>query len=94
MTGFIVGFLLGGLVGVFLMACIKIGKTAELEMEVALLERKQIPKKPKVLKVHDISGYKYGDCHCGEHIMDDEKFCSNCGQKLDWSDTDENTRPN
>ncbi len=55
------------------------------EIAISALE-KQIPKKPKVLKVHDISGYKYGDCHCGEHIMDDEKFCSNCGQALDWSE--------
>ena len=49
---------------------------------------KQIPKKPKILKVHDISGYKYGECQCGEHIMDDEKYCSNCGQKIDWSDAE------
>ncbi len=45
---------------------------------------KQIPKKPTVLNIHDISNYKYGECECGEHIMDDEKYCSNCGQKLDW----------
>ena len=49
---------------------------------------KQIPKKPKILKVHDISEYKYGDCECGEHIIDDEKYCSKCGQALDWSDTE------
>lgn len=56
-----------------------------IEIATAAIE-KQIPKKPKVLKVHDISGYKYGECYCEEHIMDDEKYCSNCGQALDWSD--------
>ena len=62
--------------------------TYEEAIEIATTAiEKQIPKKPKVLKVHDISGYKYGECYCGEHIMDDEKYCSNCGQALDWSDT-------
>ena len=50
--------------------------------------KKQIPKKPKVLKVHEIPNYKYGECQCGEHIMDDEKYCSSCGQALDWSNSD------
>ncbi len=49
---------------------------------------KQIPKEPKIVKVHDISNYKYGDCECGEHICDDEKYCSNCGQAIDWGDTE------
>lgn len=53
------------------------------ENAISALE-KQIPKNPKILKVHDISKYKYGECQCGEHIMDDEKYCSNCGQKLNW----------
>lgn len=47
---------------------------------------KQIRKKPKILKVHEISGYKYGDCECGKHITDDHNFCSNCGQALDWGE--------
>ena len=49
---------------------------------------KQIPKKPKVLKVHDISNYKYGYCECGESICDVDNYCSKCGQALDWSDTE------
>ena len=57
----------------------------EYKTIVSALE-KQIPKKPKVLKVHDISNYKYGNCECGEHIMDDHQYCSNCGQKIDWED--------
>lgn len=58
-----------------------------VKLAISALE-KQIPRKPKVLKVQEISGYKYGGCECGEHIMDDEKYCSNCGQALDWSDTE------
>ena len=55
-------------------------KTAVFALE------KQIPKKPKVLKVQEVSGYKFGSCECGEHIMNNEKYCLNCGQALDWSD--------
>ena len=58
-----------------------------LEIAISAIE-KQIPKKPKIMKVHEVSGYKYGKCECGEHIMDDEKFCSNCGQATDWSDAE------
>ena len=58
-----------------------------IKIAISALE-KQIPKKPKVLKVHEISNYKYGECQCGEHIMDDEKYCSSCGQALDWSNSD------
>ena len=50
--------------------------------------KKSIPTRPKILKTHDISGYKYGECECGEHIHDDEMYCSGCGQALDWSDTE------
>ncbi len=48
---------------------------------------KQMPKRPKTLKTHDISNYKYGDCECGEHICDDERYCSSCGQAIDWSES-------
>lgn len=57
------------------------------EMAISAL-KKQIPKKPKVLKLQEVSDYKYGDCECGEHIMDDEKYCSNCGQAIDWRSTE------
>ena len=57
------------------------GYYLQLEHEKFVLSciEKRIPKKPKILKVREVSGYKYGNCECGEHIMDDEKFCSNCG---------------
>ena len=58
-----------------------------VKLAISALE-KQTPKKPKVLKVQEVSGYKFGGCECGEHIMDDEKYCSNCGQAIDWSDTE------
>ena len=45
---------------------------------------KQIPKRPAVLKIDELSGFKYGDCIYGEHINDDENYCSNCGQRIDW----------
>lgn len=63
----------------------KINKACEMACKAL---EKQIPKKPKVLKVHDISNYKYGDCECGEHICDDEKYCSSCGQAIDWGDNE------
>lgn len=50
---------------------------------------KQIPKRPAVLKIDELSGFKYGDCICGEHINDDENYYSNCGQRIDW-DCEEN----
>lgn len=59
--------------------------TVALEMAISVLG-KQIPKKPKVLETDALSGYKYGNCSCGEHIMDDEKYCSNCGQAIDWGE--------
>ncbi len=55
-------------------------------MEQAILAlEKQIPKKPQIIKFSSGEFY-YGQCKCGEHINDDEKYCSNCGQALDWSD--------
>lgn len=49
--------------------------------------KKQKPEQPQTLIIDETSGVKYGNCACGEHIMDDEKYCSNCGQTIDWSDT-------
>lgn len=46
---------------------------------------KQIPKKPKISKSH-VKNSKFGICECGEYIFDHEKYCSKCGQALDWSD--------
>lgn len=44
---------------------------------------KQVPKKPRKYK-----GY-CGQCSCTAVFLDKAtKYCGNCGQKLDWSDTD------
>ena len=52
--------------------------------------KKQIPKKPKVI----FDEYSYFECgNCGEAIycsdeLKTHKYCLNCGQALDWSDTE------
>jgi hypothetical protein len=58
-----------------------------ISMAIEILE-KRLPKKPKTLIIDKTSGVKAGNCVCGEHIMDDEKYCSNCGQAIDWSDVE------
>lgn len=70
------------------------------ELAVSALE-KQIPKKPKF---YDIKfrqrGLHYGqhttiekaydcpNCNCTVWRTDKSKYCDNCGQALDWSDTE------
>ena len=41
---------------------------------------KQTAKKPKKM----LGSYD-GVCECGKHIFDCDKFCYECGQKVDWS---------
>lgn len=58
---------------------------------------KQIPKKPQIKEFPD-EDEESGDRYlwtfyicpvCGEHIgLRYNKFCSNCGQALDWSDSE------
>ena len=64
-----------------------------LDIAISAIE-KQIPKKPINVEKH------YYECPCCEHdlgVSDDDIFvyknhtsvyCSNCGQALDWSDTE------
>lgn len=55
------------------------------EMAIQTLE-KQIPKKP------DFTADKeFALCPCcnGKGLFDKQKYCDNCGQKLDWEDDDE-----
>ena len=42
---------------------------------------KQIPKKPSETD-------KARCIHCGCVVKRDERFCKNCGQALDWSDSE------
>lgn len=55
---------------------------------------KQIAKKAKVKKYSfyphsTLIKSRYGKClNCGT-VQVDDRYCANCGQKLDWSETDE-----
>lgn len=44
---------------------------------------KQIPKKPDFTE-----DKKFALCPCcnGKGLLDKQKYCDNCGRKLDWSD--------
>ncbi len=46
--------------------------------------KKQIPEKVKVLSVGNINYYKCPEC--GEISGVNAKYCSCCGQKLEWED--------
>lgn len=54
------------------------------EMAIQALE-KQIAKKPDFTE-----DKKFALCPCcnGKGLFDKQKYCDNCGQKLDWSDED------
>ena len=53
-----------------------------MEMIVQALE-KQIPKKPDFTEDKE-----FALCPCcnGKGLLNKQKYCDNCGQKLDWSD--------
>ena len=60
-----------------------------LELKIVLSEaiKKQIPKKPKYYPLSD------GQCPSCNAIFDYDwkpksKYCQNCGQAIDWSDTE------
>lgn len=54
-----------------------------LKMSISALE-KQIPKKP------DLDGGVYCQCclHEFKSHYDETRYCPNCGQSIDWSDTE------
>ena len=49
---------------------------------------KQIPKKLCNIKTAPNDNYiSYGDCPCcNANVFEYEHYCSECGQKIDWSD--------
>lgn len=60
-----------------------IGETEDYtEVAINALE-KQIPKKPDFTEDKE-----FALCPCcnGKGLLDKQKYCDNCGQKLDWSD--------
>ena len=66
-------------------------KRAEaIDVAIQALE-KQIPKKP-INKKYSFYPHstllksKYGECPTCKTIQVDDKYCANCGQKLDWSE--------
>lgn len=47
--------------------------------------KKQIPQKPKAVRSHDFKDFMMGDCPvCGRTVDNNEHYCFNCGQRLDW----------
>ena len=60
------------------------------KIAISALER-QIPKKPIRLPANHPFYYEVGDCPtCGVSVyVSDGKNCSQCGQKIDWSETDD-----
>lgn len=50
------------------------------------LQAREQPEKPDKLQ-HEV-GWSYGLCKCGYGVdaKTNRKYCSNCGQALDWSD--------
>ena len=68
-----------------------------IDMGIEAIE-KQIRKKPKGITVlgepffEDEVIIKYGDCDiCGFNVHSDIcDYCPNCGQKIDWSEVDDN----
>lgn len=37
-----------------------------------------------VENVHPVGKYTFGDCECGAPVIMPDKFCSECGLKLEW----------
>ena len=62
-------------------------KVLEHEENLIAIEalEKQIPKKPDF-----IEDKEFALCPCcnGKGLFNKQKYCDNCGQKLDWSDVD------
>lgn len=52
---------------------------------------KETPKKPNYIQYATaLKTQKKGQCSkCYTLVSQDEKYCKNCGQKLDWSDKNE-----
>lgn len=63
--------------------CLPVCESDEKLIEEAL--KKQIPQKPKAVRSHDFKGFTLGDCPvCDRTVDNNEQYCFNCGQRLDW----------
>ena len=60
----------------------------ELKAKADKWDEKETPYKPKEIfnstMVLDNVKYSYGDCKCSFRVFEHQKYCLNCGQKLDW----------
>ena len=54
-----------------------------LGLAVEALE-KQVPFKSTRIEERKEYNCKFGDCKCGERVIDAYGYCSQCGQALDW----------
>lgn len=54
-----------------------------LGLAVEALE-KQVLFKPTRIEERKEYNCKFGDCKCGERVIDAYGYCSKCGQALDW----------
>lgn len=59
-------------------------KVETLEAENARLREKETPKEPYSQEWAEFDT-KEGVCNCGWLIRDSQRYCPDCGQKLDWS---------
>lgn len=67
---------------------------AEIVIEyVEKFQQKQKPKKPKMMRIKKYDGYNIGICQCGAildtSMVEEVNYCPKCGQRIDWSDEDD-----
>lgn len=76
----------------------KAGSHLAMEINGLAIEalEKQIPKKPHLRKLHSHEAFGFGknveyfECpnECGATVLTCHRYCRNCGQAIDWSDTE------
>ena len=68
----------------------KAAKNWNLRIQPENKPEKQIPKKPSKIWRSTFEQYEpsYAVCQCGKKIKIGDVYCSECGQKLDWSEND------
>lgn len=45
---------------------------------------------PKFVEINNAVGCRVGECDCRNIVRSYEKFCSDCGKKLNWDEVQEN----
>ena len=67
---------------------------AMLELSPTVTIGRDIPKAPTDQQLEEDGygawGSLYGKCpNCGKSVYDEQNYCENCGQRLDWGHRDE-----